>query len=90
MIDLQLDPLIEPVPPDDPDAPDFPIWFDIWREDHKAWLHRVEGHRKVMEQIFPTVLGQCDPASGQGQNWGGRDLGQHQHYLWCDWYAPSH
>jgi hypothetical protein len=24
-------------------------------------LHRVEGHRKVMEQIFPTVLGQCDP-----------------------------
>jgi hypothetical protein len=25
MIDLQLDPLIEPVPPDDPDAPDFPI-----------------------------------------------------------------
>ena len=62
MIDLQLDPLIEPVPPDDPDAPDFPIRFDIWREDRKAWLRRVEGRRKVMEQIFPTVLGQCDPA----------------------------
>ena len=62
MIDLQLDPLIEPAPPDQPDAVDFPIRFDIWREDRKLWLRRVEDRRKVMEQIFPTVLGQCDPA----------------------------
>jgi hypothetical protein len=62
MIDLQLDHLIKHVLPDDPDAPDFPIRFDIWREDCKAWLHRVEGRRRVMEKIFPTVLGQCDPA----------------------------
>ena len=62
MIDLRMGDELEPVPPDDPNAPDFAIRVETWREDRKAWARRTENRLKVKQQIFPIVLGQCDPA----------------------------
>ena len=55
MIDLRMGDELEPVPPDDPNAPDFAIRVEIWREDRKAWARRAENRLKVKQQIFPRL-----------------------------------
>ena len=62
MINMSLDPLVEPVFPADPAAPNHAELLEIWREDRKLFIKRQEERRKVANQVFPIVLGQCDPA----------------------------
>jgi hypothetical protein len=62
MIQMQMPPLHPPTFPTNPDAPDFQELVEIWREDRKVYTRRVEERRRIMTQVFPIVLGQCDPS----------------------------
>jgi hypothetical protein len=62
MIQMQMPPLHPPTFPTDPDALDFQELIDIWREDCKVYTRRVEERHRIMTQVFPIVLGQCDPS----------------------------
>jgi hypothetical protein len=62
MIQMQMPTLHPPIFPTDPDAPDFQELVEIWREDRKVYTRRVEERRRIMTQVFPIVLGQCDPS----------------------------
>jgi hypothetical protein len=62
MIQMQMPPLHPPTFPTDPDALDFQELVKIWREDCKVYTRRVEERHHIMTQVFPIVLGQCDPS----------------------------
>jgi len=60
MINMDLEDLYEPVfPPPDANLTEA---LEIWREEQKTYVRRRESCCKVMNQIFPIVLGQCNPA----------------------------
>jgi len=61
MINMDLEDLDEPIFPP-PDAPNLAEVLKIWREERKTYVRRRESRCKVMNQVFPIVLGQCDPA----------------------------
>jgi len=62
MINLNMDDLVEPEFPPDPNAADYVRSLEQWRSNHKRWSKRDEDRRNAQFQIFPIVLGQCDPA----------------------------
>jgi len=61
MINMDLEDLDEPVFPP-LDAPNLAEALEIWREEQKTFVRCRKSRRKAMNQIFPIVLGQCDPA----------------------------
>jgi hypothetical protein len=59
MINLSLEPLVEPTFPADQNNRQL---VEIWKEDRKLFVKRREDRRQISSQIFPIVQGQCSPA----------------------------
>jgi len=72
MINMDLETLVKPeFPPDHNNV----CALEVWREACKIYLKCQEEQRKVMTQVFPIVIGQCDPGCYARLNGGRRYLG---------------
>ena len=59
MVEMQLRPLDEPVPPADPNQV---VEFELWKMARRTYEKQLEARRRNASRVYALIIGQCSQA----------------------------